>query len=85
MRPRNYRAHEFLLKFMFEKNVGVTTFEEAVEELQQWAEIFKSRDAEVSSISDEVLREMGVDPREPALTDEELHRIVRKVKDEEDI
>jgi hypothetical protein len=84
IKPRNFLAHEYLLNFTLETNAGLTSPEEAVEELQPFIEVFQAARDELDELSNELLRELGVDPFEPALLDEEARRILAEVKADRD-
>ena len=84
IKPRNFLAHEYLLNYNLERNAGLTSPEEAVEELQDFIEVFQAARDELVELSNKLLRELDVDPFEPASLDEEARRVLAQVKAERD-
>ena len=80
IKPRNFLAHEYLLNYSLECNAGLTSPEEAVEELQEFIEVFRAVRDELDDLSNELLCELGVDPSKPAPLDKKAHRILAEVK-----
>lgn len=82
IKPRNFLAHEYLLNYALESRAGLATPEKAMNELAEFSAVFEAARDELDELSNELLRERGIDPFEPALSDEEARRILSEVKAE---
>jgi hypothetical protein len=81
---RNHLAHEYMLNYVLNKNLGSVDPDEEIARLDTWSEDYCELDAELSALSREVLRERGMDPNE-VLDKKEMLDILRKqrAKDED--
>lgn len=82
---RNTLAHEYLVSYRFHRNIGHTTPQEIVEELNRIRELFQELSAKLDVLAHRLAEQRGWDLDDlGGLTAEDLRRIASEVEDGED-
>jgi hypothetical protein len=76
-RIRNQLAHEILLRWRFETNLGIATHDEVAEGLAEIAVEYEDWAEQLDRIADEQMREKGLDPDDLGLTREDVAELLR--------
>lgn len=72
---RNWAAHEALMAWRFERNVGIRGDREFVEHLVEVEQAFREADEHLSAIAEQHLRELGITPEDLNFSKEEIRRM----------
>jgi uncharacterized protein YutE (UPF0331/DUF86 family) len=75
-RLRNYLTHDYLLEYVFHKNLRGIDHEEEFTFLHKVTERFQSLEGELSELSEGLLLKRGIDPHKEYLSREELREIL---------
>lgn len=72
---RNWAAHEALMVWRFERNVGLRSDDEFVKSLVDVEQAFRELDAQLSTIADEHMERLGIKPEDYNFSREEVRRM----------
>lgn len=77
-RIRNHLAHDVLLRWRLETNIGLATHQEVIEGLIEVEAEFRQLAEQLDAVADQNLREKGIDLADIDLSADELREILRR-------